>query len=344
MTPTDDLRSENKALRERFSTLNEAILRINASLDLDTVLKEAVASGCELTGARFGIITPVDEAGVLHDSVFWGFSAEQQRETAAWPDKVPMFEHLSRLPGPFRVANLGDYIRSVGLEPAPTFSGTFQYAPMRHRGVHVGHFYLAGRADEEEFSDEDEEVLALFASQVATAVANARAHHGERRVRARLEALVETSPVGVVVFDLQSRRPVSFNREARRIMESLRLPRRPPEQLLDLVMCRRADDREISLGELPLAQQAGNGGTVWAASNGHVRGIVELCRATITVYRASNRQARPRFVKSPSQWDEPWAPSWGAIPEEPLGDYLAEGPAVNPVVLMSDQVHQVREQ
>ena len=264
MRPTDDLRSENKALRERFSTLNEAILRINASLDLDTVLNEAVTSACELTGARFGIITPVDETGVRLDAVSWGFTAEQWRETAAWADKVPMFEHLSRLPGPFRVANLGDYIRSIGLEPAPTFSCTFQYVPMRHRGVHVGHFCLAGKGGGQEFSDEDEEVLALFAAQVAAAVANARAHRGERRVRAHLEALVETSPVGVVVFDLQSGRPVSFNREARRIMESLRLPRRPPEQLLELILCRRTDGREISLSEFPLAQQPGNGGTVWA--------------------------------------------------------------------------------
>ena len=41
----------------------------------------------------------------------------------------------------------------------------------------------------------------LFASQAATAIANARAHRDERRARADLEALVETSPVGVVVFD-----------------------------------------------------------------------------------------------------------------------------------------------
>ena len=36
-----------------------------------------------------------------------------------------------------------------------------------------------------------------------------------QRVRADLEALVETSPVGVVVFDAKSGRAVSFNRERR---------------------------------------------------------------------------------------------------------------------------------
>ena len=264
MKATDDPRRENNALRERFSTLNAAILRINASLDIDTVFSEAAERACGLTGARFGVIAPVDEAGARLDPVFWGFTAGQRREAAAWPDRVPMFEHLSGLPGPFRVANLGDYIRSVGLEPLPAFACTFLCAPISHRGVPAGHFCLAGKEGGEVFSHEDEEVLALFASQVAAAVANARAYHGERRARARSEALVETSPVGVAVFDAQSGRPVSFNSEARRIMESLRLPRRPPEQLLELILCRRADGREVPLSEFPLAQQRGNGETAWA--------------------------------------------------------------------------------
>ncbi|MDE0627263.1 MAG: hypothetical protein OXH99_12760 [Bryobacterales bacterium] len=45
MTKSDDLRRENRALRERLSALNAAILRINASLDLETVLGEAVDRG-----------------------------------------------------------------------------------------------------------------------------------------------------------------------------------------------------------------------------------------------------------------------------------------------------------
>ena len=68
----------------------------------------------------------------------------------------------------------------------------------------------------------------LFASQAAVAIANARTHRSEQRARADLEALVETSPVGVVVLDARHGRPVSFNREARRIVESLRTPGRPP--------------------------------------------------------------------------------------------------------------------
>ena len=84
-------------------------------------------------------------------------------------------------------------------------------------------------------------MLTLFASQAASAIVNARTHRDERRARADLEALVETSPVGVVVFDAKSGRAVSSNREARRIGESLQTPDRPPEELLEVVTFRRAD-------------------------------------------------------------------------------------------------------
>ena len=259
-----DEQRENEALRERIATLSAAILRISASLDLDTVLGEVVETARALTGARYGVITTVDEAGAPQDSVASGFTPEEQQELAAWPDRVRLFEHLHDLPGPLRLADLSSYVRSLGLAPARSFSRAFQGTPMRHRGVSVGNFFLAEKAGGEEFTGEDEEVLMLFASQAATAIANARTHRDEQRARADLEALVETSPVGVVVFDAKSGHPVSFNREGRRIVESLRMPGHPAEQLLEVIAFRRADGREVSLGELPLARQLVNAETVRA--------------------------------------------------------------------------------
>ena len=84
-------------------------------------------------------------------------------------------------------------------------------------------------------------------SQAAVAVADVRA-------RADLEAPAETLPVGVAVFDAKTGRPASFNREARRILESLRMPGHSPERLLEAVSLRRADGREVSLSAFPVAQ------------------------------------------------------------------------------------------
>ena len=104
----------------------------------------------------------------------------------------------------------------------------------------------------------------LFASQAATAVANARTHRDERRARADLEALVETSPVAVAVFDARSGRPVLTNREARRLVEGLRTAGRPSEELLQAATCRFSDGSEIVLGELPLPQVLGSARTLRA--------------------------------------------------------------------------------
>ena len=264
MTQSDDGGRESRAPRERVSALIAAMRRINATLDLDTVLGEVVESARALTGARKGVIVTVDEAGAPQDPVFSGLTPEEEREQLAWPGNVRLFEHLRALPGPLRAADFPGYVRGLGIESAWTISRTFQGMPLRHRGVEVGSFSLADKADGEAFTAEDEEVLALFASQAAAAIANARAHRSERRARADLEALVETSPVGVVVFDAGSGRAVSFNREARRIVESLRTPDHPPEQLLEVMSFRRADGREVSLSEFPVAQQLGSGETVRA--------------------------------------------------------------------------------
>ena len=135
---------------------------------------------------------------------------------------------------------------------------------MHHRGVHVGHFFLGEKAGGEAFTDEDEEVLVLFASQAATAIANARTHRNEQRARADLEALVDTCPVGVVVFDAGTGQPVSYNREARRLVEGLRTSDQPPEQLLEVLVCRRSDGREVALAEFPLAEALRTGETLRA--------------------------------------------------------------------------------
>ena len=250
----DALERENAALRERGAKLHAAILRIGASLDLDTVLREIVNSARALTGARYGMIATLDGTGAIEEFIAPGLSDDERRRMAEWPPGRAFFVHLRGLPGPLRVADLPAYLRSLGFTEELTLSKTLQATPMRHRGTHVGHFFLGEKEQGQAFTDEDEEVLVLFASQAAAAIANARVHRNERRARAGLEALVDTSPVGVVVFDAASGRPVSFNREARRIVEGLRSPGQPPERLAETIACRRPDGREVRLSELSRAE------------------------------------------------------------------------------------------
>ena len=260
----DELRRRIELLEERLSKLCAAILRISASLDLDTVLQEVVDSARVLNGARYGLITTVNDAGEIQDFVTAGFTAEEHAQMVAWSEGPRLFEHFRGLQQPFRLRNVPAYVRALGFSSDLMRAKTLQGAPLRHRDVHVGNFFLAGKEGGQEFTSADEELLVLFASQAATAIANARTHRRERRARADLEALVETSPVGVVVFDGGTGKLVSLNREARRIVEGLRMPDGAPEELLDVITCRRGDGREFALAEFPMAHQLSNPETVRA--------------------------------------------------------------------------------
>ena len=252
MDDTDIMGQDNAALREPISTLNAAILRISDSLDLDTVLRDIVDSARALTGARYGMIATVDQGGHIEAFIALGLSDDEQRYMAAWPHGPQFFEHLRDLSGPLRLADVPAYTRELGYSEELRLSQTLQATPMRHRGVHVGNFFLGEKAGGQAFTDEDEEVLVLFASQAATAVANARTHRDEQRARANLEALIDISPVGVVVLGAKGGQAVSLNREARRIVGGLRNPDQPLEQLLEAVTCRRGDGWEAAFNELAL--------------------------------------------------------------------------------------------
>ena len=264
VTRAGELRQEYEALRDRTSRLSAAILRISASLDLDTVLREVVESARILTGARRGAITMADESGEVRDFVSSGTTPEEHRQLEAWPDGRRFLEHLRNVPGTLRVRDLRAYVRSLGLSTGSGFPKTFQETPIRHRGELVGNFFLGDKEAGREFTDEDEEVVALFAAQAATAIANARVHQDERRARTDLEALIDTSPVGVAVFDAKTGALMSMNRETRRIIGRLRLPGRPLEDLLRVLTCERADGRRVSLTEYKRSDRLGAAETLRA--------------------------------------------------------------------------------
>ncbi len=258
-----------RVLEERLSRLSEAGLRITEDLDFNTVLQGVLDSARSLTGARYGAITLVDDSLGLQDVFFSGITEQEARQFRDTPGGEELLRHFSELPGALRVADLNGHLRSMGLPelgpPTDVAAGmSFLLAPIASRGERAGYVLLGGKEGGQEFSQEDEETLVLFASQAAQVIANAVRHRDEQRARADLETLIDTSPVGVVVFDAATGFPKSFNREARRIVDSLRDPDQSPEDLLGVVTFRRADGREVSLREFPLAQALSTGETVRA--------------------------------------------------------------------------------
>ena len=230
------------------------------------MLQGVLDSARSLTDARYALITTMRDTGEVEDFVVSGLTAEEAQQLWEAPERLQLFAYFSSIPAPLRVLEFAAHMKEMGLPdlrlPVPISS--FLAAPIRHRGVSVGNIHVAKGEPGEEFSQEDEETLVMFASQVALVVANARRHRDERRARADLETLIDTSPVGVAVFDIGTGAPVSFNREARRIVDGLRDPDQTTEQLLQVLTVRRADGRKISLEEFPLAEVLGKSETVRA--------------------------------------------------------------------------------
>ena len=251
MNPPHEPNPEATALRARIAGLSAAILRIGASPDIPAVLREVIDSARALTGARCGAIATLGDDGAPLDVATSGFAAEAEPAAVGWPpDARQLFEDLVALEAPLSLPDPPDHARPFGLPTGPVPCRAFLGAPMRHRGELAGVLFLAGMDDRTEFTDEDAELLMLLASQAAAAIANARAHRAEQRARAHFETLVETAPVGVVVFDAKTAAMVLANREALRIVEPLGDPGVSPMELSKMVIPRFSSGREVTVEQL----------------------------------------------------------------------------------------------
>ena len=255
-------------LQERLSRLSEASRRINESLDFDQVLQGVLDSARSLTSARYGVMTLLDDMGQVQDFLSSGMTVQETEQLWLTSEGLRLFEALTNVSQPLMLSDLVEHVHALGFTeftiPLPVDVFRFMAAPMFHRDVRVGHVFVGDKEDGEEFSLADQETLVTFAAQAALVIANARTHREERRARADLETLVNTTPVGVAVFNAETGALVSVNRETLRIVDSLRDGDQPLEDLLAVVTYMRSDGREVSLRELPLSEALSAGETVRA--------------------------------------------------------------------------------
>ena len=288
LTQPDERDRQIAALRDTLSRLSQAGLRINESLEVEAALRGVLDGARSVTTAAYALITTLDDSGEVEDHLVAGIGADDAERLWQDPDGPRLFEYMNALSGSLRLGEreLEELTRSIGLKEfrTPVRITAFMAAPILHQGARVGNIYVGSDEPGREFTQEDEDVLVMFAAQAAQVIANARRHRDEKRARAGLETLIDTSPVGVAVFDVGTYAPATFNREARRIIDNLRDPEQPLEDLLGLLTIRRADGREVSLMEFPLVEVLSTSEKVWAeeimveAPNG--RSVTVLLNAT----------------------------------------------------------------
>ncbi len=254
----DQMNDEIDSLRERLSKFAETGVRINESLEFDAVLQSVLDSARSLTAARCGVMILLDDDGQVQDFLSSGLTTEEDERLWLMPEGLRVLGYLTGISEPLRIPNVVEYVRTLGFTefsiPVPVGRAcTFLALPISHRGDRVGHVFVGDKDGGEEFTLTDEETLVMFASQAAQVIANARTYRAERRARADLETLINTSPVGVVVLDADTGAIVSVNRETRRIVENLWSPGQSAEEVMATVTVVRADGREFSTNETSIS-------------------------------------------------------------------------------------------
>jgi len=244
--------------------MTEAILRISEDLDLDTVLQEAADSARLLTGARYAALITHDGDDEPQDLMISGLTDQQTERVLAYPFGRDVFRYIGGLREPLRTDDFIAHLEAAGYSDFPVPIGALLSTQIRVRDQHVGNLYIGEKESGGEFTVEDEETLRMFAAQAAMAITNARRYGDEQRAKADLEALLNTSPVGVVVFDALTRGVVRINREACRLIGHRSEDESDSARVLGMVGFRRMDGAVMALDEVPFERALRTGETVRA--------------------------------------------------------------------------------
>ncbi|MEX2159852.1 MAG: GAF domain-containing sensor histidine kinase [Dehalococcoidia bacterium] len=171
--------------------------QIASSLDLTTVFQQVVDSACELTSARYGALGIFDRHGQIEQFITHGLTDEEQDRIGRLPEGLGVLGWLRDLQEPLRLGDLTKHPRSAGFPSNHPAMKTFLGAPIRHGAVSLGNLYLTEKAEEQDFTPEDENLLVLFAAQAAMAIRNAQLH---RQVQ-DLAILEERDRIGMDLHD-----------------------------------------------------------------------------------------------------------------------------------------------
>lgn len=189
----------------RLRALFEAGVAITSELSLDAVLQRLVVVAAELTGARYAALGVIDRTGSqLERFLTHGIDAETHAAIGALPRGRGILGALIDDAKPFRLHDLSQDPRSVGFPPAHPPMRTFLGVPVLLRGVAYGNLYLTEKEHGEDFTEEDQELVLLLASQAAVAIENARLYEASTRWSRQLQSLHEIGNALATETDVDS--------------------------------------------------------------------------------------------------------------------------------------------
>ena len=187
----------------RMRALVETGVAITSELSLDALLQRLVEASAELTGARYAALGVIDRSGSeLERFLTTGIDPETEAAIGELPRGRGILGVLISEAASLRLHDLSEDRRAVGFPPNHPPMRTFLGVPIHLRGTAYGNLYLTEKADGEDFTEEDQELVELLASQAAVAVENARLYEAATGWSKQLESLNEVGNALATETDL----------------------------------------------------------------------------------------------------------------------------------------------
>ncbi len=203
----DRREQEIRRKSEQMSVLQDAGLLLTTELDLFTVLQRVVDLSRALVHARYAALGVHEEkTHAIQQFVTSGISPEERARIGDPPLGHGLLGVLISEAHPIRVPDVGKDPRAVGFPPNHPVMRTLLGVPIISKGRLIGDLYVADKipdGEEEEegnitvFTDEDENLLQLFATQAAVAIENAQLY----RQTQQLAILQERERFGMDLHD-----------------------------------------------------------------------------------------------------------------------------------------------
>ncbi|MFD9866322.1 GAF domain-containing sensor histidine kinase [Streptomyces niveus] len=177
------LQGRSTELTARVPQLLEAMRSVGTGLELHSTLDRICETAARLAGARYAALGVVDETGDgLSDFVTYGVDEDIARQIGHRPDgHTGLLGELIRHPEAIRLTDLTTDPRSAGFPPHHPSMRTFLGVPIRVQGEMLGNLYLAEKHDGTEFTDHDQHMARVLATEAGLAIGNARLYEAARQ-------------------------------------------------------------------------------------------------------------------------------------------------------------------
>jgi signal transduction histidine kinase len=194
--------AEAQRRSEQLAALHKAALILTKEVDLATVLQRVVDEARTLAEAQYGAVGVLNEGEKYIDQFIVSGITQEQRALLGHPPRGHgLLGVLIKTGESIRIPNISEDPRSVGFPPNHPPMRSLLGVPIAFQGEILGDLYLtdkltpAGKVTA--FSEQDQQLLEMFATQAAIAIKNAQFH----RQSQQLTLLQERDRFGMDLHD-----------------------------------------------------------------------------------------------------------------------------------------------